>query len=257
MEHHIKTITLIMIRTILYTAFLLIMANGTHAQVSESRKLASFSAVNVADGIALIYTPSETVSVKAEANNAAALQLLSTEVVNGVLIIKGLKENGNKLRNTTVYLSGPAIGKFEVITQAAVTFENGLDFPKVEITLKDKGSVKGNIHCEQAIIRMSSWSDLVTNVTGGHLNLKMETNATATVSGTVTLAEIQASTTARCTAKNLMTLNAVVYVNTAAFASIMASGTLDAKASSHASVAYYGNPVTTIQKSLSGTVSRR
>jgi hypothetical protein len=127
------------------TLFLIgILAKG---QEVEMRTVSSFSKVKVQHGIELVYTESDTQSLRIEAANQSIMKNISTTIKGETLTIdllndKDFPTNGGKIR---VYLAANNLVDLEANTNAIVTIDDALTSKNLTINLRSGGNLTGNI----------------------------------------------------------------------------------------------------------------
>lgn len=214
-----------------------------NAQVSETRQGASFTQIEIGNGIELVYTQTTEPSVKVTAENHLDLENLATETEGETLKIYMKNNWGNSGTTTKVHITGSGITAITAQTGAKVKVKNQLSAPEVSVTLKSGAYFLG-------IVKASQKVTLATEE-GTVCNLRAETatfegsfseDAKVNLSGTATTATIRSSNRSLCLAKNFSANQLQIQANDYANLNMYANHNLDIKVDEFAKVVYFGNP---------------
>ncbi len=226
-------------KLILFLIGFVVVLNTSNAQemVKESRKIESFTDINISSGIDLFIKQSneEKISIEAPANR---IDKLIIEVRNGALNISYKSSNGwswgwNNGSNTKIFLTLKDLRTLNVSGGSDVVSENRILTDKLNINVSGGSDVKMEINTEK----------LNCNVSGG---------ADVTLKGTAMLSNFAVSGGADLNAKSLKTQTSNVSCSGGADASVWAVENLKASASGGADIYYYGNPPKVAKASSGG-----
>lgn len=262
------------------TAFLISLISL--AQVSENREVSDFSKLQVSNSIDVLYTVSDKISVKVETDDLEKLKYIKTEVSNGILKLyvdtKGAKEinkdkstsnkrsklknvswiNGVKFELLKITISGPNLESIKTSSSADVKIENTNTSTNLDIVVSSSGSISGNFNCTNATIASSSSGDVIGNINANSVEIEAGSSSDVKLSGKTMKLDIKASSSANVNLKEFRVENAVIKASSSADVYIAVSNSLEAKASSSASIVYYGNPSqVSKEESSSGSVSKK
>ena len=241
------------------------------AQISESRKVGSFSKLKVSQSIEVLYTISDKISVKVETDDAAKMQTIKTEVEGETLQLfvdtknyapqgKKRKNKYNDIRFTVlkITISGPDLSEIKASSAGVVNILNLNNSEYLNIGVSSSGAVKGNFVCNNTTIVASSSGTFRGEMTAKNTSIEASSSGTIVLKGSATHLDCKASSSGDCHLKDFKVENATVSGSSSATVAVYVSKALTAKASSSADITYYGNPINVIQEaSSSGSVSRK
>ena len=155
------------------------MVNDANA---EKRTLsASFSAINVADGVDLYLTQGNDEAIAVSASDEKYLERFKTKVEDGTLKIyydsKGINWLGSEKRKLKAYVSFKTLDKLRASSGAGIHIKSTLNLTKLECTLKSGANFYGQVNIEQLVVSQSSGSE--AELTGKTGNLKVEVSSGA------------------------------------------------------------------------------
>jgi hypothetical protein len=236
------------------------------AQVIENRDVTDFNKLQVSNAIDVSYTVSNTKSVKVETDDKENLKYVKTEVENGTLKLyvdtkdylekkttKDKKAKRSKLKNISwvngvkfellkITVSGPNLGAIKASSSANVTIENTNSSTSLDVTVSSSGSVSGNFKATDVTIDASSSGDFSGNVTATSIEIKSSSSSDVDLSGKATIISAKASSSSKCNLKEFTVENAILKASSSAAIVLIVTKSIEAKASSSASINYYGNP---------------
>lgn len=266
-----------MIKIILtVTSFLISVI--TLAQVSENRNVSNFSKLQASTGIEVFYTVSDNISVKVETDDQENLKYIKTEVENGTLKLyvetkdyKSKEKNKKRSRGKNVSwvngieftmlkitVSGPDLEAIKASSSATIKVENDNTSTNLDIVVSSSGSISGNFNCTNLSIDASSSGDFSGKVNTTSVAIESSSSSDVNLSGKATKIEAKASSSSTCNLKDFIAESASIKASSSADVTISVSKYLEAKASSSASIRYYGNPSQVIkEESSSGSVSKK
>ena len=242
------------------------------AQITESREIADFSKLKVSQSIEVLYTVSNTRSLKIETDLKENLPFIKTEVENGTLKVfidnsGNLGEKKSKKRRwnnnisykyVKVTVSGPNLSEIKASSSGVVKILNLNKSEYLNITVSSSGSVKGNFECENASIAASSSGTFSAELVAKNTSMEASSSGTIALKGRATHLDCKASSSGDCNLKDFKVENAMVSGSSSAMIAVQVSKALNAKASSSADIIYYGNPANvTKDVSSSGSVSKK
>lgn len=207
-------------------------------QVSETRKVQSFSKIEVASGIEVYYKETqEETSLKVEANEGNLTDII-TEVDGETLKIAA---NG-KMKNVKVYISAKDVESFKASSKSSIIFKNTIHTKNISIALESGAYFKGYFK-----------SKGLTNIETGkntEFNGRIETasfigdfksHSRVNISGTAEKAIIKSASKAYCNARNFLTENTEVDSDNS-IVIITSNNNINVNATDNAKVTYLGSP---------------
>jgi hypothetical protein len=230
------------------TALLILTGLGAQAQTTETRNVSNdFTAIEVKNGIQVIFTQSDAPSVKVESDNQEYAGNIITEVKNGTLKIY-MKEYEEDSRSkpaynvAKVYVSKNTISGFKLTTGAAVKVMGRLVVNELALKLATGSNFTGELECAtRCIVKAESGAafrgklttDMFEGTTSGGASIKIIGSAK--------------TSTVYCNGGSLMAgkficEKANITASNAASAYVNAVQSIKAEADSSSSVTYYGEP---------------
>jgi hypothetical protein len=246
-----------------------------NAQVSENRNIGDFSKLKASQGIEVLYTVSNSNSVKVETDDKERLKMIKTEVDGETLKIfidienaKKVKSKNGKLKTRTingvnftvlkVYVTGKALTNIKASSSASIKLQNVNATDKLEIAASSSGSVSGSFECVDFKADVSSSGDVKGKLSAKSVYVEVSSSGDVTLDGKATSLEIKASSSGDCDLRGLTVQDAIVKASSSSDVTITVTKSLDAAASSSADIDYYGNPAQVkTDKSSSGSINRR
>lgn len=225
-------------RIFLASAFLAVACTSTSAQITEDRKAAGFTSIDVSEGIEVTLSMGDTESVAVTAPEDYIDRVI-TEVNGGELdiYIKG-NNVGNKGRNVKVMVVAKSIKGIESSSGSSLTTTNSVKGEELRVSVSSGAHV--NVECEADKVSVGASS-----------------GAGATVHGSAIYLSTDASSGSHIAAENLIAENVNANVSSGAHIKVHASKELNADASSGGSVKYSGSPeMIDVEKSSGGSVRK-
>ncbi|WP_445455891.1 head GIN domain-containing protein [Flavobacterium sp. HNIBRBA15423] len=243
------------------------------AQVSENREVANFSKLNVSTGITVLYTISDSKSIQIETDSREKLQYVKTEVEGETLKLyvntdsekntnKKLKKrgwnNGVNFKVLKIIVSGPNLKEIKANSSADVTIKNTNSSTNLNIEISSSGSISGNFNCLNLFIDASSSGEFSGKINATSIDLESSSSSDVILSGKATRIVIQASSSSSCNLKDFNVETAIIRASSSANVILTVSKSLTVKATSSATVDYYGNPLQiSKEESSSGSVTKK
>lgn len=215
-----------------------LVINDAHA---ELREVASFTDINVSDGITIILSQGSKDAVAVSASDVSLRQNIKTEVKDGVLYISYDNPGGRHRFNEKLraYIS--------FRTLHSLTGSGACDF-----------TVSGTLHAEDFRLELSSASSLKSDIDITNLSAKLSGASTAKISGKVNNIKIATSGASDFKSYKLVAENCIGNLHGASDVRITVSKSLDVKASGASTFYYLGNPLkTNVSSSGASKISRK
>lgn len=250
----------------------------TLAQVSENRGVSNFSKLQVSNAIEVLYTVSNTKSVKVETDDKENLKYIKTEVENGTLKLyvdtKDYKKEGKTKKKSKgnnvnwingveftvlkITVSGPNLEAIKASSSADIKIENTNISTDLNIAVSSSGSISGNFNCSNLFIDTSSSGEFSSNLNATKVEIESSSSSEVKLSGKATEISVKASSSSSCDLKDFTVETAIIKASSSAGVFIKVTKSIDAKASSSASIVYFGNPLEVKkEESSSGSVSEK
>lgn len=250
----------------------------TLAQVSENREVSNFSKLQVSNAIEVFYTVSNTKSVKVETDDKENLTYIKTEVENGTLKLyvdtKDYKKevktkkrskgnnvswvNGVEFAILKITVSGPNLEEIKASSSADIKIVNTNTSTDLNIAVSSSGSISGNFNCSNLFIDTSSSGEFSSNLNATTVEIESSSSSNVNLSGKATEILVKASSSSSCDLKDFTVETAIIKASSSASVSIKVTKSIDAKASSSASIVYYGSASqVSKEESSSGSVSKK
>lgn len=254
------------------TAAAVLMSLIAFSQVSENRNVTDFSKLKASAGIQVSYTVSDTKSVKVETDDQEKLQFIKTEVENGTLKIfvdtgngnyKGSKKgnrtvNGVRFKTLKATVSGPSLESVKASSSAEIKIENLNSANDIHIAVSSSGRISGKFNCDEMDIDASSSGDFKGQIDAKNMKVETSSSADVDLSGKTIKLTVKSSSSSSCDADKLTAEDVVATASSSADINLYVTKSLDAKASSSASIDYSGNPSqVTADKNSSGSVNKK
>lgn len=219
----------------------------TQAQITEVRNAKTATAIEVKNGIEVVFTQSNIPLLKVESDNADNLARIVTEYKGNTLKVymKNIESNDVTHASAIVYVSQQNITSFKAATGARIKTEGVVVLPEASFDLTSGATFIGTVTvtgtCSIKAKGGAGYkgrinTDVFTaNVTGG---------AFVKVIGTTNTADVFCSS-ASFTADKFECKKANVWVKNASSASIFVNDYIKADTDTSSSITYYGNPTDT------------
>ena len=215
---------------------LLFVATLSFAQQKETRKLSSFDAIDVSEGIEVILekgSPEARVEV-----SGADLNDVITEVSGGTLNIEMRGNNNYRNLEVTVYVKFESINEIDASSAANVVFKSTISGRELDIDVSSAAYVRADVDVSAIHIDISS---------SGKVEL----------TGKAEEQEVDISSAASLEADEMVSRIADIEVTSAGSASVQVTEELRAEANSAGRVSYKGNPERVFADSSSGGKVRK
>ncbi|NHN27044.1 DUF2807 domain-containing protein [Flavobacterium jejuense] len=258
------------------TAFLISLIS--FAQVSENRTVGDFSKLQVSNAIEVFYTVSNTKSVKVETDEKENLKYIKAIAENGTLKLfvdtsdykkeKNSKKrskgknvnwiNGVEFAVLKITISGPNLEAIKASSSADIKIENTNTSSNLDIAVSSSGSISGNFNCTNLTIDASSSGDFTGKIDATSAAIESSSSSDVNLSGKATKISVKASSSSDCNLKDFMVEEAIIGASSSADVSIKVTKSIEAKATSSASIEYFGNPsAVKKEESSSGSVKNK
>ena len=218
-------------KTKITALFILLTVSTSWAQEKETRKLADFSDLRVAEGI--------HVTLKKGSSNTAEISARGVDLDEVLTDVSGdrLKihlDNGRHNNvNVNITLTYKELERLEASSAAHVNSEGAIKAGRFDIEVSSAGEVDVALDCTELTVDVSS---------AGELFLR----------GNVDSQEVEVSSAGDYDGEDLVAKTTYVRVSSAGSARVHASEQIDAAASSGGSLRYFGNPDKVRQSESSG-----
>ncbi len=242
------------------------------SQVSENRNAADFTKLKASNGIEVLYTVSNTKSIKVETDDNQKLNFIKTEVEDATLKIfvdtgngnyKGSKKgkmrvNGVSFNVLKVTVSGPSLQSIKASSSANIKIQNLNSSDKLVIDVSSSGSVSGKFNCENLSLDASSSGDINAEVDAKSTNAETSSSAEVKIKGKTGKLTVKSSSSSSFDGYKFETEEAIATASSSADVNLNVTKTLNAKASSSADINYTGNPANVVKdQSSSGSVNHK
>ena len=230
---------------IITTLTLILVGLVAKSQEIETRKVSDFSRVEVQNGIELIYTESDQLSLQVELPDNTVTGNLVTEVKGKTLKIYLTKGNDYYKSKglIKVYLSNKNVAFFKASLYSKITVTNQISTLNSTVVLNSKSVFTGNIKNEG--------KTKIVGERGTVFNGKIETqilkgnfkdNAKANITGMAIKANILTNDNALCNAKNFVARSLSITANGNAMVLIHSDSKIAVNVADKAKVTYTGFP---------------
>ncbi|MHA3788085.1 GIN domain-containing protein [Flavobacterium hauense] len=227
------------------TALLVLTGMGAQAQTSETRKSQSFNALEVKNGIEVVFTQSKDTSLKVESDSKANLENIVTEFTKGTLKIY-LREsaNGEAMHGTAkVYVSAEDVDSFKAATGASIKASGKLSADEITVKLASGATFTGEANCSKKLtVKAESGSMFRGMINTAEFDGKA-------LGGTIKITGSAETTNVICNNGSLIAgkffcQEAYVKTINASTAFVNAVKSISADADNSSSITYYGAPST-------------
>ncbi|MGA9213045.1 DUF4252 domain-containing protein [Kaistella sp.] len=230
--------------------------NKTSSGITQVRNIGKFSGVSVSSGIKVNFTQGNNQSVIVETDQNMQ-QYISTEVENGILVIKVLNKEKKNLnfKKLLVTIEAPKLSSVKVSSGSLLTTLNTINENDFQAEISSGANLNADLNIKnKTIVDISSGSSLKIDVKTKTLEFEGSSGSSATLVGSAENVMANLSSAASCNAQDLISKNGTARASSGATLKINSTESLNAAASSGASIRYKGNPIinTTDSKSTSG-----
>lgn len=158
----------------------------------EKREVASFKNIKVSDGIDVLLSQADEISVAVSAADKKYIALLKTEVKDGTLHIyydkKEIFWNDNNKRKLKVYVSYTQLHTLQAGSGASVSTTNAIKVAQLNMDFSSGASFNGAVNVVE--LEASQNSGAVIEITGKCTSLKVDVNSGAIFKGFDLVADI-------------------------------------------------------------------
>lgn len=240
---------------------LTVSKNRTPAEANKSnkeeRKLGKFSGIKVGSGIKVNFTQTPTQRITVE-TDPGKLKYIKTAIENGILNIS-IDNQGEKNLNLSkilVIVDAPTLNAITATSGANFATLNRIASDKFDVEVTSGAAIFAELAAQKMVnIKTTSGSTAKIDIQSPYLIYDGSSASTATLIGKVSTAEMETSSATSLNAENLSTSKLAIKSSSASTAKVSVSETLEAKASSSATIRYYGNPKNTnVDTSSSGSI---
>ncbi|MBE99458.1 DUF2807 domain-containing protein [Flavobacterium coralii] len=172
-------------KTMLVIAALALSGMAATAQNAETRNVTGFNAINVQNGIEVIYTHGSTESVKVECSSQN-LPYVITRLKNNTLHISLVKSDTDvpAAGPVKVYVTDNDMARIEASAGAMVRVTNEIDVPRLSLELKTGAMFNGNINAtEKMVLKAKSGAAFKGSIVTGELVTDIRSGAHAKLLG--------------------------------------------------------------------------
>lgn len=208
------------------------------AQVSETRRVESFSKIEVASGIELHYKESQgEASVKVEANEGMPAEI-TTEIEGETLKIAAK----GKAKNVKVWVAAKDVESFKAVSKSRIVFENTIHGENISIALGSGAYFKGYLKSNQLTnVETDANTEFNGRIETAFFTGNFKNHSKINISGKAKNANIKSASKAYCNATNFLTENTEVDADNS-IVTISSSKKINVNATDNASVTYFGSP---------------
>jgi hypothetical protein len=231
-------------KQLVITALLALTGMGAQAQTSETRKSADFNALEVKNGIEVVFTQSKDASLKVESDSNKNLENIITEFSKGTLKVYMRElENGQTLQGSArVYVSANSATSFKASAGASIKVNGKLLAEDLTVKLASGASFTGETNCSnKCTIKAESGSMFRGIVHTVLFDGKVQGGATIKITGDAEIANVVCNNGSLIAGK-FLSQKADVKTTNASTAFISAVKSIDADADNSSSITYYGEP---------------
>lgn len=239
---------------------------GSRNVIKEERDLADFNALDVRGEIEVLIKNSGTARVEIEADDNL-LDIISTEVVDGTLIIKPLKEiSRSKRQKVLVNLPGNLVKavlsdkarlenqgelympEFELITNGDSRAELTISADTFKVVNGDKSKLELNLTAKSSYFQLNQGSSIKASVNSPELKVDIYEKAAARITGETEQFQLRADHDSKFDGEELTSTTAVVLAEGHSDNKINVAEILQLKAHGHSKTEIYNTPKIELQE---------
>ncbi|MCF6132784.1 GIN domain-containing protein [Flavobacterium wongokense] len=221
----------------IFTVAMVTISFLSKAQVSETRNVSSFSKIQAADGLEIIYSKGNTTSVIVESTGDTPLNTIKTKVKNNTLFVSGAKGSSAK-----IYLSTPEVKAVVLKSNSKFRIVDELTAPSVTVKVSSGAYLLGHIKSENLVISATSNAKLILTATSSSVSAYCSEGAKARVSGTTKELDLRLNSNAYWNSSNLESEDITVKASNNADAVLCGLANLNLSLEDEAKVTYFGTP---------------
>jgi hypothetical protein len=172
-------------KTMLVIAAFALSGMAASAQEAETRNVTGFNAINVQNGIEVIYTQGNTEDVKVECSRQNQPYVV-TKLKNNTLHISLAKADTDlpAAGPVKVYITDNDTGSIDASAGAIVRVTNEIDVPKLVLELKTGAMFSGNINAtEKMVLKAKTGAAFKGSIVTGELVTDIRSGAHAKLLG--------------------------------------------------------------------------
>ena len=227
-----------------------LVANG---QVSETRNVSTFNKIEITDGVEVIYTQSQEISVKAEASDGLGLSTLLTQTDGNTLKISC---NGNLCETAKVYISAPEIISMRAAKDSKIIVVDRMNTKKFALSLASGSTFNGIVKAAGAVsLKGKSGSVFNILVESAAFHGNFQGGSKVNLSGNSQNAAIRTTDNTLCNARNFKTENVSVKATDESTVFVSVREEIAVEVAGNATVRYFGLPEKTSLNPEAVTVS--
>ncbi|MES2862606.1 MAG: head GIN domain-containing protein [Bacteroidota bacterium] len=235
------------------------MISISFAQIKETRVVGNFTAIKASTSVNVVYTQGATQSVLVSWEKDL-MKYLKVEAKNNILRIYIDNDNYFKNIDTSkllVSVTNKGIGSVTVSSSATFSIKNNLNVSLLKINTSSSADFSGTVTCNSIFIDASSSSNVALNMSTQDVAVNLSSSSTVDLKGKTNNLAIDASSSSDCDAKELTSNVAQILASTSSEVNVVALKSLDATASTSASIKYYGKlEKVKLTESTSGSVEQ-
>jgi hypothetical protein len=231
----------------LFIAAVGLMGLCGHAQVTELRPFKQVTALEVSNGIEVIYTQSDSGEVKAESDSREHLKNVITEYKGNTLKVYMKDTEGANIATTArVYVSQKDVNNFKAYNAAVIKVSGVLTTTNITLNLS-QGATFGAIvvTAGNCSIDAKSGAGFTGKVTAKTFKADITNGSYVKILGNSDVADVYCSSGASFNADKFMCSTADVWAKNASSVSIHSINYIKTKVDISSSVTYTGTPANT------------
>ena len=212
--------------------------------VTQVRNVGKFTGISVSNGVKVNFTQgnNQTVVVETSPN---LQEYVSTEVENGILVIS-VKNTGKKnlnFKKLLVTIEAPRLSSLKVNSGSFFTTVNTVNENDFAAEVSSGANLTANLNVKNLTkIDINSGSSMRLDLQTKTLELEGSSGSMATVTGTAENSVVNLSSAASYNGQELISKNSAARASSGSSIKINATESLNAAATSAASIRYSGNP---------------
>ncbi len=217
---------------------------SSQSGVTQVRTVGKFNGISVSSGIKVNFTQGNNQSVVVE-TDPNLQEYVSTEIVNGILVISIKNNNNRKLnfKKLLVTIEAPRLSSVRVSSGSLLTTVNTITENDFQADISSGANLNADLNIKnKTSVDISSGSSMRMNVTTQGFDLAGSSGSSATVVGNADSTGITVSSAATINAQDLISKNGSATASSGANIKMHATDNFTATASSGSSIRYKGNP---------------